>query len=86
MKTKIIALFLLFVMVSGVTAYASDVSGAVYQSTVRITNNSTAASNVAVPFTLDSQYLIDYNFVSDNFFLKKSKRRKLADSSVSASL
>lgn len=67
MKTRIIAIVILCMMIAGTSVYASDISGAVYQAVVRITNNSTASTNVAVNFTLDSQYLIDYDFVSSNF-------------------
>jgi len=46
---------------------ASDISTALYSGVITITNNSTAATNVAVPFTLSSADMISQGWVDSSF-------------------
>jgi hypothetical protein len=55
MKKYILGLLLLAIIItSGGVALASDITGAMYRGVVQATNSSTAATNIAVPFTANT--------------------------------
>jgi hypothetical protein len=55
------------VILTAVPVLASTITGATYVGTVTLTNTSTAATNVAVPFTLSTSNLINYHYVNSTF-------------------
>jgi len=61
---SILALSIMLIPITRVIA--SDISGALYNGTIRVTNSSYTASDVSTPFTLNTQALIDgYYMESD---------------------
>lgn len=63
--TLSILIIILTLSMAGI-AFASDITGAEYKTTITITNNSTAATNVAVPFTLSTPDMIAVGMLSAN--------------------
>lgn len=55
---------LMAVVLTAVPVFASTITGATYIGTVLITNTSSVASNVCVPFTLSTSNLINYNYIN----------------------
>lgn len=64
-KFVVLLLILIFVLTSGV-ALALDTSDALYTGLIRITNNGTAATNVAVPFTANTSVYIDAGYMESS--------------------
>lgn len=63
----LIVLFLILMPISGIqTVLASDITGATYQGTLTVTNNSTATTNVATVFTASTSSWITSGYVSSN--------------------
>lgn len=50
----------------GTAVLASDVDDALYQGNIEITNDGSTATNVAVPFTLSTQSLVDDDYIATN--------------------
>ena len=67
MKTKIFAVLVAFVIMlsGGGLALAAVITDAKYTGIIRITNNSTAATNVAVPFTANTTVYVDGGYMND---------------------
>lgn len=63
----IAAILLASLLASGALAFAAVTSEAEYLATIRVTNNSTAANDINVPFTLNSQSLIDNENINTSF-------------------
>jgi len=56
----------LLVILASIALLASDISGAVCQVNIQVTNSSYTATNVALPFTFNTQSLVNGGYVTSN--------------------
>lgn len=66
-RLGLVLILIASLLVAPVAALASDISGATYSGRITITNNSTAATNVATVMTLSSAEMISQGWIDSNF-------------------
>lgn len=66
LKGILVLILLLALLASPIVVLASDISGAKYYGTIIVSNNSTAATNVAVNCTISTQALIDGGYLNSS--------------------
>ena len=64
LRLKLLGIIVILVALCSTPALASDISTALYEATIRITNNSTAlVSNAYTVFTLSTESLVNNSFI-----------------------
>jgi len=63
----LVTLVLTFLLTAAIPLSAADVSGALYRADVTVTNSSYTATRVSLPFTLNTQALIDGYYLDSDF-------------------